>query len=154
MFSKAAQTSKTVILRKECEVCKKSRETRFFSSKRARICGDCKRRAWATKLKNSPGKVNKTRDKNWAYLVKELAGNKCEFCGKTEHLNSHHIFSRSSHNLRWDVTNGIALCSGHHTLKSDFSAHKTPADFVEWIKEYRGLEWYEDLRRRAKSIEK
>lgn len=153
MLSKADQLRKVVPDRKVCSVCEKSRELRFFSSKQAKICGDCKRKAWAKKLRNSPGKVNKKRDKNWSYMVKELASNKCEYCGKTENLNSHHIFSRSNHNLRWDIVNGICLCSGHHILKSDFSAHKTPAEFIEWIKVYRGLEWYEDLRRRAKSID-
>jgi hypothetical protein len=145
-YSKATQVIKTLPTKKVCNTCKVNRDLKFFSSKQAHICGDCKRKTWSKKLKESPGKVNKTRDKNWSYTVKELAGNKCEYCGKTEHLNSHHIFSRSNHLLRWDVTNGICLCAGHHVLKSDFSAHKTPADFVEWIKEYRGLEWSDDLR--------
>lgn len=153
-YPKTLQTTKIVMDRKTCIDCGKNREMRFFSSKRATKCGDCKKKSWITKLKNSPGKLNKARDNNWRYLVKELAGNKCEYCGKTEYLNAHHIFSRSNHAVRWYLPNGIALCAGHHTLKSDFSAHKTPADFVEWVKEYRGLEWYEDLRSRAKQIQK
>lgn len=153
-YLKSSQIKKTPLTSKVCETCKKNRDIKFFSSKNARICGDCKRKSWREKLQNSPGKVNKKRDSNWSYMVKELAGNKCEYCGKTEYLNSHHIFSRSNHAVRWYLPNGICLCSGHHTLKSDFSAHKTPADFVEWIKEYRGMEWYEDLRMRARTVAK
>ena len=152
MYLKTSQLAKTVSDRKICTECKKNRELRFFSSKRATKCGDCKRKAWATKLKNRPGKVNKTRDKNWSYMVKELAGNKCEYCGKTENLNSHHIFSRSNHNLRWDVVNGCCLCAGCHTFSTKFSAHKTPLEFAIWIKEYRGEEWYEDLLKKARMI--
>lgn len=151
-YLKASQTAKTLPSKKVCETCKVNRDLKFFSSKLAHICGDCKKKAWAKKLKESPGRVNKTRDKNWAYLVKELAGNKCEYCGKTEHLNSHHIFSRSNHLLRWDITNGICLCAGHHVFSTEFSAHKSPAEFIEWVKEYRGLEWYEELRKRAKQL--
>jgi len=151
-YLKTAQTAKTVTSKKICTMCKKNRDIRFFSSLRARSCGDCKRRKWATALKNRPSKVKKTLDREWSEAIKELAGRKCEYCGKTEYLNSHHIFSRSNMKLRFDINNGICLCSGHHTLKSDFSAHKTPADFIEWIKEYRGLEWYEELRRKAKQV--
>ena len=150
MYAKVSQTFKKEVTKKICIGCKKKRDLKFYSSKRATTCDDCKRRAWALKLKNRPSRVSKHRDQNWAYMVKELAGNKCEYCGKTDQLNSHHIFSRSNRLLRWDVTNGICLCAGHHTLKSDFSAHKTPADFIEWVKEHRGIAWYEDLRLRAK----
>jgi len=153
MFSKAAQLAVNRPTKKICKSCNKNRDLKFFSSKLAVKCGDCKKKSWAQKLKNSPGKVNKTRDKNWSYMVKELAGNKCEYCGKVENLNSHHIFSRSNHNLRWDVNNGCCLCAGCHTFSTNFSAHKTPMEFTLWIMETRGKEWYEDLRKRAKRIE-
>ena len=76
---------------------------------------------------------------------------KCEKCGKTSYLNSHHIFSRSNRSVRWSIENGITLCSGCHTLCND-SAHKAPADFVEWLKDYRGIKWYNKLRLKAHSI--
>lgn len=34
-------------------------------------------------------------------------------------------------------------------LSSDFSAHQTPTEFTEWVKEYRGDKWYAELRRQA-----
>lgn len=151
-YTKTAQVAKVTPTKKVCLTCKVNRSLQFFSSKRATICNDCKRKSRNKKLKASPGRVNKTRDNNWSYLVKELAGNKCEYCGKTEHLNSHHVYSRSNHSVRWYLPNGVCLCAGHHTLKSDFSAHKTPMEFVIWVRQYRGEEWYQDLLQKARAI--
>ena len=89
----------------------------------------------------------------WANLVKLIAGEKCEYCGKADHLNSHHIFSRSNMALRWDTQNGICLCAGHHVL-SNFSAHKAPLEFAEWLKETRGESWYQTLVTKSRTIVK
>lgn len=90
-------------------------------------------------------------DNLWAKAVKVKAGNKCEYCGKTEHLNSHHIFSRSNHSVRWLIENGVCLCVNHHIFGT-ISAHKAPLEFAEWLKEKRGEQWYDRLRIKAKSI--
>lgn len=90
----------------------------------------------------------------WSLKVKEVAGNKCEYCNKSTGLNSHHIFSRSKLSTRWDIDNGVCLCVGCHVFSSKFSAHKTPTEFVEWIKEKRGLVWYKRLRKKADSTVK
>ncbi len=153
-LSKTDQLKRTVPTKKVCTTCQKNRDLKFFSSKQARICGECKRRKWRTDLKNSPGKLNKNRDDQWSLDIKTRDGFKCCYCDKTTYLNSHHIFSRSNHSVRWDMDNGICLCSGHHTLNSDFSAHKTPAEFIEWIKERNGIEWYERLRAKARQVDK
>ena len=92
-------------------------------------------------------------DKLWSELVKLRAGNKCEYCGSTKSLNSHHIFSKSNRSVRWNVDNGIALCALHHTLGNE-SAHKSPLSFGDWIKEKRGTEWYETLRNKSTKIVK
>lgn len=94
--------------------------------------------------------AKKECDKLWAELVKKRADYKCEYCGKTNYLNAHHIYSRSNNSTRHDPENGIALCSGHHTLSSQFSAHKTPADFMDWIVALRGYSWLKTLRQRSK----
>lgn len=85
----------------------------------------------------------------WAAKVRSVGA--CEYCGKTEYLNAHHIYTKHNYSVRWDLDNGICLCAGHHTFNSKFSAHKTPAEFMEWIKEKRGLEWYERLRQKART---
>jgi hypothetical protein len=102
------------------------------------------------KLKGVDGKL----DLAWSELVKLRAGWKCEYCGKSKYLQSHHIFSRSKKSTRWDVQNGIALCVGHHTFSSTFSAHKTPLEFIDWLYNYRGTENINLLRIRANMTSK
>lgn len=94
---------------------------------------------------------NTALDNMWRDVVKDKAGNICEYCGKNTSLNAHHIFSRSNFSTRWEIGNGISLCVGHHIF-GIFSAHKSPVEFIEWLKEKRGIEWYENLRSKAKTI--
>ena len=140
-------------MKKLCSQCQHKRDIKFFSSNRKNaICNDCKHKNLRLRVYNSPKAVNKRKDDEWSRLVKERAGFKCEYCGKKDYLNSHHIFSRSNRSVRWDLDNGICLDSGCHVFSSVFSAHKTPAEFVEFIKDKRGEEWYQSLRVKAKSI--
>ena len=103
-------------------------------------------------MKTKRRKLIDKLDKLWSEEVKSTG--KCEYCGKTTYLNSHHIFSRTNYSVRWDIENGICLCSGHHTLISSFSAHKSPMEFTIYIKEKRGEEWFNRLRRKAKQVVK
>jgi hypothetical protein len=98
--------------------------------------------------------IDKKLDDAWSKLVKLRAGNRCEYCGKTSPLNSHHIFSRSKRSTRWDVQNGVCLCVGHHTFSSTFSAHKTPLEFVDWLTRKKGESFIMKLRVRANALSK
>lgn len=91
-------------------------------------------------------------DELWSKLIKILAWFRCEYCGRRDHLNSHHIFSRNNRSTRFLLENGICLCAGCHTMSSKFSAHKTPTEFTEWVKEYRWQERYDNLRAKSKEI--
>lgn len=91
-------------------------------------------------------------DKAWADKVKEYG--MCEVCHKTKPLNAHHFYSRSIRAVRWDVDNGFCLCVGCHVFSSKFSAHKTPAEFVEWAIDKRGISWYEELKERKNTLMK
>jgi hypothetical protein len=91
-------------------------------------------------------------DNLWSELVKILAGYKCEVCGiASPRLNSHHFYSRANKAIRYDPQNGFCLCPSHHVLSSSFSAHLTPADFVDWARQKRGEEWLKTLRIKANS---
>lgn len=87
-------------------------------------------------MKQNKG-IEKKLDTAWSLLIKLRAGMKCEYCGKTRNLNSHHINSRANKSVRWDVVNGVCLCVGHH-IGVSFSAHKTPLTFAKWITKHRG----------------
>ena len=93
-------------------------------------------------------------DKKWSEKVKERADYQCEFCKTDRYLNAHHIYSRSNLTMRYNLDNGVCLCSGHHTLSSMFSAHKTPLEFLEWIKSKRGDKWYDSIRETSRIISK
>ena len=115
-----------------------------------------KKAKWRKACKKAKTKRRKLRDqldKLWAEIIKQRNGYKCEYCSKTTYLNSHHIFSRSNLSVRWSLDNGVCLCSGHHTLNT-LSAHKSPMEFAEWIRDKRGYLWYTDLRKEANQIKK
>lgn len=130
-----------------------------------KVCGDSYSRARSQiKHRGSSFCSNKCKYKNmgkkpstslldtiWSQLIKERAGGACEYCGKKKRLNAHHIFSRSNFTTRWDPDNGVSLCPSHHLL-GIFSAHKAPLEFGEWIKEERGEEWYDNLRKKARKV--
>lgn len=97
--------------------------------------------------------IDKRLDEAWSKLVKLKAGERCEVCGKIRHLNSHHIFSRAKRSTRWDVENGVCLCVGCH-VGNNFSAHKTPLPFADWIKKQRGENWYNLLLYKSNQISK
>jgi hypothetical protein len=98
------------------------------------------------KKKVSIKKLQKHLDSLWSEKVKERDGYSCVYCGKKTYLNSHHIYSRTNFSTRWDINNGITLCSGHHTLQSDFSAHKTPTEFVEFLIKRYGQKFLDELK--------
>jgi len=84
--------------------------------------------------------LKKKLDTAWSKVVRLQAGNKCEVCSKTEYLNAHHIVGKRNLRLRWELYNGVSLCSGCHTLKTD-SAHQNPVWFEKWLKEDRGEDY-------------
>jgi endogenous inhibitor of DNA gyrase (YacG/DUF329 family) len=130
-----------------CKTCGKEYQT-YLSHIKHRGSSYCSLKC-ARKISSGFKAKKNTVDVLWAKLVKILAGNKCEYCGITTYLNSHHIFSRTNHSVRWDENNGVCLCAKHHVLGS-FSAHKAPLEFAEWLKDKRGDTWYNELRIKAK----
>lgn len=104
------------------------------------------------KTKKAKG-IERRLDDLWSLLIRVKAGNMCEFCGKVGILNSHHIYSRSNKSIRWDEQNGICLCVTHHTF-GNFSAHKAPTDFIDWIISDRGELWMSNLNIKANTITK
>jgi hypothetical protein len=77
-------------------------------------------------------------DNAWSRAI--LSKGSCEVCGETQYLNPHHIEGRRNLRLRWDLRNGVCLCSGCHTFRKD-SAHQAPEWFHFWLEEHR----WEDL---------
>ncbi|MFA5151478.1 MAG: hypothetical protein WC554_02845 [Clostridia bacterium] len=106
-----------------------------------------------TKKPTSNKSIKKKLDILWALLVKLKAGNKCEICGKTTNLNSHHIVSRHNLIFRWDIRNGCCLDVGCHKFKNE-SAHLDPIWFIGWIKENRKQDYEYLLANRNRLFDK
>lgn len=138
---------------RSCAVCGKefypSRQTTKFCSPECHVKfrpPGKKRKDWDQFPKK--GK-NNYLDNLWKEVIYKNSNYQCEYCGKKKSLNAHHIFSRSNYSTRWLPENGIALCVGCHIF-GNFSAHKSPIEFIEWLKARRGDNWYEELRQRAR----
>lgn len=154
MYSKDQQTSKKIRSHKTCKKCDRKRLIKFFEKPTSLICEECKRRSKRVKKQSSPGKLREIKDKQWSLEVKQRDDFKCVHCGKEEYLNSHHIFTRNNYAVRWDLDNGITLCSGCHTMSSKFSAHKTPLEFYDFLLELKGQEFIDKLKQKARKISK
>ena len=89
-------------------------------------------------------------DDLWSKLIKIRAWFRCEYCWKTNYLNSHHLFTRNNYNTRFDLDNGICLCSWCHTMSRKFSAHQTPLEFAERVISKRWQERYDNLKAKSK----
>jgi hypothetical protein len=96
--------------------------------------------------------LEKKLDNKWAEAIKVRAGFRCEYCGKRENLNSHHIFTRSRKATRWELNNGCCLCVGCHIFSSKFSAHKTPIEFTHWLEKTKGVKWLEELQQMSNEV--
>lgn len=73
---------------------------------------------------------------------------KCRKGAETVTLQCAHIFSRRNMSVRFDLLNCLPLCYACHF----YWAHKEPIEFTEFVKEYLGKYYYEQLRIRAKTI--
>ena len=80
--------------------------------------------------------LTKKLDEAWSVACKKKADFKCEVCGATNYLNSHHIVGRRNRTLRWDLRNSVCLCVLHHKFGIE-SAHEDPLWFREWLEENR-----------------
>ena len=57
-------------------------------------------------------------------------------CGRTEDLEAHHIFSRGNAATRYDLANGLTLCSHHHKFDAKRAPHQNKEGFEKWLREH------------------
>jgi len=72
-------------------------------------------------------------DKVTAQVIKLRDGRICQRCGgKPSPQGCHwsHIYSRSSHKMRWDLLNSLVMCNGCHRYW-----HANPIDAENWFKD-------------------
>jgi|SRR3972149_5770583 len=74
---------------------------------------------WYNKLDAAMGELVRSKER-------------CEWCGSTTNqMNWAHVISRSNKALRWDLMNGMCLCSYCHAWKW----HDSPLEGVAWFRE-------------------
>lgn len=86
----------------------------------------------------------KKKDGVWKNLVKDRDSYECQVCHNknvaARGLQAHHILPRQFVDFRWDVKNGITLCSSCHKW-SRFSAHQNALWFYLWLKSNKPIQF-------------
>lgn len=86
---------------------------------------------------NTDLKLQKEQDFLWATDIKERDNFNCVICGSQFHPNAHHIIPRECKEFRYELWNGITLCTKHHKFSRVISAHNAPFAFFMWLEKYR-----------------
>jgi hypothetical protein len=73
----------------------------------------------------------------------------CQRCGhQNKSAQTAHIWTRNNYSTRWDMENAMCLCYMCH-IKGFHSAHREPAEFIEWVHNRMGDERWEALKTRS-----
>jgi len=98
----------------------------------------------------------KKLDKLWAKAIKERDIYCQKHIGKqySTRMNAHHIIFRSKGNiLRWDVINGVLLCSMPCHKFHNGSAHMDNQDFNDWFAMCNPSKWKYLQERKNKRVQ-
>ena len=101
---------------------------------------EVKRKRLRRVSKSPRRKLELKADKLWSEAIRKRDKGICQVCLKPGN-NPHHIVTRSVKHLRHDLSNGILLCAGCHSLGLH-SAHKRPESFRVWLIE----KWFKSER--------
>lgn len=87
-------------------------------------------------------------DKLFSEIVRDQAGNQCEYCGSTtKQLHCHHaVCHRRYINTRFELSNAVCLCAGCHNQFHDF-----PQLNMDFMKKKIGSKRIEELQVLARS---
>jgi hypothetical protein len=84
--------------------------------------------------KRSVSSVKRSCDQLWSQIIR--AKGECERCGRTPEngrgFHAHHVYGRTDHRLRFDLRNGMAVCSVCHRW-----AEEHPLEFAKWFEAHR-----------------
>ena len=103
------------------------------------------RRRRTSKTIPAKGRLRDMADRLWSLSVRGDWNHQCAVCGyrKTE---AHHLIPRQHQATRYDVRNGIALCSRHHKFDRDVAPHQNAAGWIAWLEDDHPklARWYQD----------
>jgi len=78
----------------------------------------------------------KIKEKEWATAIKTKYNFSCAICGNAYKPNAHHIIPREHKEFKFDLDNGISLCTKHHKFSREISAHNNPLGFFLWLERF------------------
>ena len=81
------------------------------------------------------GRLRDMADQLWSRAVRDDWANQCADCTGRLTLNAHHLIPRQHEATRYDLRNGICLCSYCHQFDSLTSPHQNAAGFMRWLKQ-------------------
>ncbi len=81
----------------------------------------------------------KKADTLFSKLVRRAG--RCEYCGRTDHLNCSHLIPKESLYTRWIIDAAVCLCANHHKFSRTWSFHRNPAAFFLWFSKKFPLRW-------------
>lgn len=94
------------------------------------------------------GRLKEMADRLWSLAVRADWNNRCAICSSSK-VDAHHLVPRQHEQTRYDLNNGIALCSAHHQWDKDLSPHMNAAGWLCWLKDHvpARYEWFVENRR-------
>ncbi len=84
--------------------------------------------------KNCPakGRLRDMADRLWSLGVRGDWAHKCAVDGRGN-CDAHHLIPRQHEATRYELRNGIALCSHCHQFSPDVSPHQNAAGWLAWL---------------------
>ena len=71
-------------------------------------------------------------DRLWSRAVRDDWDNRCAVCGKGK-VEAHHLVPRQFNATRYELRNGISLCSHCHKFDAEISPHQNAAGWLDWL---------------------
>jgi len=102
-----------------------------------------KRRKRTSKNVPAKGRLRDMADRLWSITVRTDWNWKCAVC-QASRCEAHHLIPRENEATRFDLQNGIALCSSHHRFCPQVSPHQNAGGWMRWLEHHQPLrfEWY------------
>ena len=91
-----------------------------------------KRRKRTNKNVPAKGRLRDMADRLWSYAVRDDWGWNCAVCGAGK-VDAHHLVPRQFNATRYELKNGIALCSSCHQFDAEISPHQNAAGWLDWL---------------------
>ena len=68
----------------------------------------------------------------WRHAIYNDWDHRCAVCGNQK-VDAHHLVPCSFEATRYNLNNGIALCSHHHIFDDKLAPHKNAGAWLEWL---------------------